>query len=269
MRIIYIFLFIVTLSFAIELPPHSPHLGGVAVLKLNENDKSKKPIATYDNKQVATIYKDNSWYVVAGISLAEKSKNINIDIKYQNGKNETKNIKLKPIKYKEQYITLKTNKHVSLSKKNLDRHYKEKAEVKKILTSHSNGRLTELKIKNPVGSKPRGDFGKRRFFNNQPRKPHSGIDLSGKLGDKVYATLDGTVVMAKELFFSGNVIYIDHSNGVISMYAHLDSFDVKVGDRVKKGDLIGRVGKTGRVTGPHLHFGFALNGNMVNPELFF
>jgi murein DD-endopeptidase MepM/ murein hydrolase activator NlpD len=93
--------------------------------------------------------------------------------------------------------------------------------------------------------------------------------MPAKLGTPIKAVLDGKVMIAKNFFFSGNVIYIDHGKGLISLYAHLNKFNVKVGDKVKKNQIIGKVGKTGRVTGAHLHYGIALNGNMVDPKLFY
>jgi murein DD-endopeptidase MepM/ murein hydrolase activator NlpD len=255
--------------FAIKLPKHTPYVGGIAVLALGEYDKSQEPQVDYNTKRVMTIYKDGRWYALVGIPLSEKSKDIKVKVSYKDGSNITKSIKLVDKEYKKQYITLKTNKHVYLSKEDLARHKKEKKQSREVLDSYKNQNLSDLTMLLPVKSKLKGDFGKRRYFNNQPRKPHSGIDLSAPTGTPILAPLDGKVMIAKEFFFSGNVVYIDHGRGLVSMYAHLSKFDVKVGDIVKKGQIIGKVGATGRVTGPHLHFGVALNGNMINPELLF
>jgi len=140
---------------------------------------------------------------------------------------------------------------------------------KKVLNSYTSKEILNFKFAKPINAKFSDSFGKRRFFNNQPRKPHSGTDMPAKLGTPIKAVLDGKVMIAKNFFFSGNVIYIDHGKGLISLYAHLNKFNVKVGDKVKKNQIIGKVGKTGRVTGAHLHYGIALNGNMVDPKLFY
>jgi murein DD-endopeptidase MepM/ murein hydrolase activator NlpD len=109
-----------------------------------------------------------------------------------------------------------------------------------------------------------GNFGKRRVLNGQPSSPHSGVDFPAPAGTPVHATQGGRVVLAEPLYFSGNTVLIDHGLGVYTLYGHLSSFDVKAGDTVKAGSLLGKVGATGRVTGPHLHWGLTVNGARVN-----
>jgi murein DD-endopeptidase MepM/ murein hydrolase activator NlpD len=109
------------------------------------------------------------------------------------------------------------------------------------------------------------NFGKRRVLNGQARSPHTGADFPALTGTPVYATQNGHVVLAEELYFSGNTVIIDHGLGVYSLFGHLSAFDVAAGDDVKAGGLIGRVGATGRVTGPHLHWGVTVNKARVNP----
>ena len=116
----------------------------------------------------------------------------------------------------------------------------------------------------PVKGSISGPFGGRRVFNGQPRAPHKGTDMRGPQGTPVHAVATGTVVLAEGQYYSGNVIYVDHGQGVISMYGHLSAFDVKVGDKVERGQVIGKVGATGRVTGPHLHLGLLIQGVAVD-----
>jgi murein DD-endopeptidase MepM/ murein hydrolase activator NlpD len=109
-----------------------------------------------------------------------------------------------------------------------------------------------------------GNFGKRRVLNGEPSSPHSGVDFPAPAGTAVHATQGGRVVLAAPLYFSGNTVVIDHGLGVYTLYGHLSSFSVIAGDAVKAGELIGKVGATGRVTGPHLHWGLTVNAARVN-----
>lgn len=117
----------------------------------------------------------------------------------------------------------------------------------------------------PLEGRPSNNFGKRRIFNNVPRSPHSGQDIGAPAGTPVAASNSGRVVLSKALYFSGNTVIIDHGLGVFTYYCHFSEILVKRGDRVSRGDLIGRVGATGRVTGPHLHWSVRIAGSRVDP----
>jgi murein DD-endopeptidase MepM/ murein hydrolase activator NlpD len=114
------------------------------------------------------------------------------------------------------------------------------------------------------GVKTGGNFGKRRVLNGKSNSPHSGVDLPSPTGTPVHAAQGGRVVLAEELYFAGNTVVIDHGLGVYTLYGHFSEIDAKVGDEVKVGDLIGKVGATGRVTGPHLHWGLEVDRARVN-----
>ena len=109
------------------------------------------------------------------------------------------------------------------------------------------------------------NFGHRRIFNGEPRAPHAGADLRAKTGTPIHATNRGRVVLAKSLFFTGNTVILDHGMGIYSLYAHLSRLDVKVGDIINNGQQVGLSGATGRVTGPHLHWGMMVQGARVDP----
>ena len=104
------------------------------------------------------------------------------------------------------------------------------------------------------------------MFNGKPRAPHKGTDMRSPEGAKVLAVADGTVILAEAQYFGGNIVYVDHGQGVVSTYAHLSAFDVTPGQSVRRGQVIGRSGSTGRVTGPHLHLSLIVQGQSVDVE---
>ncbi len=122
----------------------------------------------------------------------------------------------------------------------------------------------ELPLQRPVPGGVTSAFGSRRVFNGKPRAPHKGTDMRCAEGTNVLAAAEGIVVLAEKQYFGGNTVYIDHGQGVFSTYSHLSTFDVSAGQRVRRGQIIGRSGSTGRVTGPHLHFGFMVQGTAAD-----
>lgn len=141
----------------------------------------------------------------------------------------------------------------------------EKEKVKAVLAGFTPERLWDAGFLVPVEGTITGAFGSKRILNGQPRNQHNGEDIAASLGTPVKATNDGVVKMVDEHFFSGKGVILDHGLGLFTMYFHLDATAVKEGERVKRGDVIGTVGQSGRATGPHLHWGTWLNGSRVNP----
>jgi murein DD-endopeptidase MepM/ murein hydrolase activator NlpD len=117
----------------------------------------------------------------------------------------------------------------------------------------------------PIEGEVMGAFGTGSIINNQPRSPHTGVDLKGEEGEPVKAVNDGKVILICDHFFTGKSVFLDHGAEIISMYFHLQDVDVKEGDMVSRGQIIGLVGSTGRATGPHLHWGMRINGARINP----
>lgn len=117
----------------------------------------------------------------------------------------------------------------------------------------------------PVTEAATGRFGARSIFNGEARPPHTGVDFSSPAGTPIKAPAAGRIVLARSLYFSGNTIVIDHGRGLYSLLAHLSAFDVQEGDAVVPGQIVGRVGATGRVTGPHLHWAVRVAGARVDP----
>jgi murein DD-endopeptidase MepM/ murein hydrolase activator NlpD len=141
----------------------------------------------------------------------------------------------------------------------------EQEQVRQALSDNSALRLWHSGFIEPVSGKRTGIFGSVRIMNGQPRNPHNGEDIGAPLGTDVAATNDGVVRLTVDHVFSGKGVFVDHGLGFYSMYFHLSEILVKDGDLVKAGQILGRVGATGRATGPHLHWGVKLNGARVNP----
>lgn len=117
----------------------------------------------------------------------------------------------------------------------------------------------------PLSTQPTRNFGSRSIFNGELRNPHAGIDFSSPIGTVVTAPAAGTVVLAADLYFTGQTVVVDHGGGLYSLFAHLSSMVIETGDIVSRGAPLGRVGTTGRATGAHLHWGVRLNGARVDP----
>ena len=117
----------------------------------------------------------------------------------------------------------------------------------------------------PVPGPPISEFGKRSIYNGKPRSPHAGTDFQGATGTPVQAPNAGRVVLAADLYYSGNTVILDHGLGLYSYFGHLSAFSVREGDQLSTGDVVGKVGATGLVTGPHLHWSVRLVGTRVDP----
>lgn len=166
--------------------------------------------------------------------------------------------------YPEQRLTVDESK-VDLSAEDLARVQRENREIGRLWSRRTPRRFT-LPLGPPLADMPPGGrFGARRVFNGRPSSPHSGADYSADSGTPVLAVAPGTVVLADEHFFAGNSVFLDHGDGLITMYFHLSRIEVEEGQEVEAARTVGRVGATGRATGPHLHFGARWRGARVDP----
>jgi murein DD-endopeptidase MepM/ murein hydrolase activator NlpD len=154
---------------------------------------------------------------------------------------------------------------VQLSAANQARANREAKEIDSIYSKMTNEILWDSSFAVPIPGGTGSNFGHRRVFNGEARAPHAGADLRAKTGTSIYATNRGRVVLAKNLFFTGNTVILDHGLGIYSLYAHLSRIDVKPGAMAMRGQLLGLAGATGRVTGPHLHWGVRVQGARVDP----
>jgi murein DD-endopeptidase MepM/ murein hydrolase activator NlpD len=143
----------------------------------------------------------------------------------------------------------------------------ERKAAQRVYDSSASEALWLPPFERPVEGAPSGNFGRRRILNGKPKSPHSGEDYKAGLGTEVSAVARGKVGMARDLYYSGKTILLDHGGGLVSQYFHLDRMSVQEGQVVERGEAIGHVGATGRVTGPHLHFGIRLHGMRLDPSL--
>lgn len=252
---------------AAQLPQNAPVPGGVVMVDLGPLTETR-PEARYDELPVAVKQRDGRWQAVIGIPLSAKPGEQQLTVQQPGGSLERHFFTLQDKQYTAQYITLKNKRHVNPNPQDLERIYRERDLKRQAMQTFRSVQDPDMAFDWPVIGRISGEFGKRRFFNKQPRKPHSGLDIAVPKGTPVKAPADGRVVLTNDFFFSGNCIYIEHGQGLISFYAHLDKIAVKDGQEVKKGEIIGQVGATGRVTGPHLHWGVSLNRAWVDPMLF-
>ena len=209
------------------------------------------------------------WLATVGVDLDSRPGDHAVDVTFQYADGRTRVVR-EPIEVRaEQYPTTELQveeRFVELSPADQARADREAAETSAIYDTFTAERYWSEAFGVPVrGAADGRNFGHRRVFNGQARAPHSGADLRASTGTPIYAANRGRVVLAKDLFFSGNAVYIDHGHGLYTTYLHLSKIDVTVGEIVEKGEQIGVAGATGRVTGPHLHWGVRLLDARVDP----
>jgi murein DD-endopeptidase MepM/ murein hydrolase activator NlpD len=210
------------------------------------------------------------FYALVGIPLSSKAGSYKLEFEWTAaGKRHSRLIPLRTVegKYRIDKLTVDSGK-VNLSEKDLARVKKEKQEIKRIYANGSAARLWHGNFQLPTHGDVTSPFGNKRMFNDQLRSFHRGVDFRAPEGTPIFAANTGVVRLAKNLFFSGNIAIVDHGSGIFTNYAHLSRIKVKPGQKIEKGQLVGLSGATGRVSGPHLHWGLKVNGVYVNPLQF-
>ncbi|WP_237173192.1 peptidoglycan DD-metalloendopeptidase family protein [Paracandidimonas lactea] len=242
-----------------------PVPGGVAVVPLGASGGT----ATYQGEPVMVLRdSDGQWIALVGLDLKTRPGQASLALASSAGTRSV-GFTVGSREYPSQHITLKSQKHVTPDPEQLARYEREHKAQIAAYASFRPGIPSNIALDRPVdGGRLSSRFGLRRFFNGQERNPHSGLDFAVPTGTPVKAPADGLVTIVDDYFFNGKTIFIDHGQGLVTMYCHLSAFDVKKGQSVKRGQVIGRVGATGRATGPHLHWNVSLNNARVDPAIF-
>lgn len=251
---------LVTSAQVFALPQDSRRAGGIAVIPLAQNVTEVK----YNGLPVLVTQPNSQRYAIFGIPLSTPVGTLQLQTNAQ-----PIQIEVKSYKYAEQRLTVKNDDYVNPKQEQLDRYAREAKEQNDIYTSFTAAQSADFpRFIRPTAGKFSNSFGRKRFFNGEERAPHSGLDIPAPVGQKVVAPAAGVVVSTGDYFFNGQTVLVDHGQGLISMFCHLSKISVSKGQKLNQGEVLGLVGKTGRVTGAHLHWGMSLNNARVDPQLF-
>jgi murein DD-endopeptidase MepM/ murein hydrolase activator NlpD len=218
----------------------------------------------------APAFKDEplTWRALAGIDLDAKPGSYVVTAEAQNpvadALRTTQEVVVLPHEFPTRQLTV-DEQYVNPPEATMERIAREQKELDAIWAGSVKTRLWSGPFERPVPQESNSAFGSRSVFNGEPRSPHSGADFKSPAGQAVHAPNAGKVVLARELYFTGNTVIVDHGLGLFSLFAHFSAINVHEGDSVTTGQLLGAVGATGRVTGPHLHWAIRLNGARIDP----
>jgi murein DD-endopeptidase MepM/ murein hydrolase activator NlpD len=212
---------------------------------------------------------EGRWDALVGIDMAQAPGTYKASIRLASAgggpeRDKTATIRVLPQAFGEERLTV-ADSQVHLSANDLARANREKARISSLLSEETGKRLWEGPFLVPVEGRPGSPFGLRRWINGERRSPHTGMDIKAPEGEPVQAANSGRVALVGDFFFSGKSVFLDHGQGVYSMYFHLSKIQVVEGQELEKGEVLGLVGMTGRATGPHLHWGVRVGGACVDP----
>lgn len=246
---------------AVAQPVDAPRPGGVVILDVGALDQPL-PEVEFQGKPVL-VYSDQLRRKAAiGLPLDTKAGPAVVRV----DGNDVE-IFVNPHAYREQRLTVTNQSYVTPDPEQLERIARERKIIDAAIGNYRRADLDGIALRPPFDGPRSSSFGLRRFFNDQPRSPHKGMDIAADEGTAITAPKAGVVSATGEYFFNGNTVIVDHGQGLISLYCHLSEIAVDEGEEVHTGDLLGAVGSTGRVTGPHLHFGVYLNGTAIDPAI--
>jgi murein DD-endopeptidase MepM/ murein hydrolase activator NlpD len=250
-----------------DLPLMAPVPGGIAIVCVGRA-REPAPLVKFEGRRVLVARVGDAWQAIVGLPLALKPGAHELAVAQGEKTGRTIAFRVGAHKYETQYLTLANRRQVEPEPEDLRRIARENDLLGRAFSTFSDFELDSLSFDLPSAGRVSGGFGSRRFFNNEPRLPHSGLDIAAPEGTPINAPAAGVVLETGDFFFNGLSVVLDHGRGVITMYNHLSRIDVIKGLRVARGERIGAVGRTGRVTGPHLHWSVSLNNARVDPALF-
>lgn len=257
----------------VNLPPHTPVPGGIAVLKLPDSLTAEKNnlSAHYRGTRVILLppaeTNTHHWHAIIGIPLSTKPGTQQLAITSAQNKPHNMTFTVEPKTYKEQRITLTNKRQVNPLTTDLERITREKRIMVAAFKDWNTLLTPTMILEKPATGPLSSPFGLRRFFNDQPRNPHSGLDIAAPEGTPIKAPAEAIVAATGDYFFNGKTVLLDHGHGLITMYCHMSKINVAEGEHVYRNDTLGLIGKTGRVTGAHLHWSVSLNNARINPNL--
>ena len=253
-----------------SLPREARVPGGVALLPLgpaNGAASAQAPRAWLGAQPVLVTQEKGRWLAVVGLPLELEPGPQQLRVDDDQGVRDLA-FTLQSKRYPEQRITLKDTGKVQLSPENERRALSEIELIRELKKHWQAAPTTDLDFQRPADGRLSSRFGLRRIFNGEPRAPHVGLDIAIPRGTPVASAARGRVLATGDYFFNGKTVFVDHGNGLISMYCHLDRITVAPGELLARGQQLGLSGASGRASGPHLHWSVILNGAMVDPELF-
>lgn len=263
-----IFLTITSQAFAVSNASTNAVPGGVAIINLGNSYKASSKVY-FKKKRVLVKANNSGWKAYIGLPLKIKTGKHKISIVNADGNKSLKTFIVANKDYETRHITIKNKRMVSPTKKDIERHYKEKPLMVAALKKWTENNQVQINFKQPVKGRFSSIFGLKRIYNKQKRiRRHTGLDIAAPQGTVITSPSKGTVIRTGSYFFTGNTVFIDHGQGLITMYCHLNKTHVKAGQQLSQDDEIGTVGMTGRVSGPHLHWVVSLNNTKVDPKLF-
>jgi murein DD-endopeptidase MepM/ murein hydrolase activator NlpD len=259
---------LVLISILLAATLYTAPQGSAVQLKVPNEPRTKSVQVLWKEKRVPAFRVGDVWTTLLGIDLdtTPGTHAAEAFLTMDDGSVARREIAIKVDAKKFPVTRLKVEpRFTQLSKTDLNRTRRESKEVGVIYERITTDLVPGGVFIVPIAGRSGTNFGERRVFNGQARAPHSGADLRAAIGTPVHATNRGRVVLAKNLFFTGNTVIVDHGLGIYSLYAHLSRIDVKRGAAVKSNDIVGLAGATGRVTGPHLHWAIRMQGARVDP----